>query len=44
VRVSGGDYEIAEGLEVADFARAKIDRTVAELIEERDAVKELGLV
>jgi malate dehydrogenase len=44
VRVSGGDYEIAEGLEVADFARSKIDRTVAELIEERDAVRELGLV
>jgi malate dehydrogenase len=44
VRPGGGSYEIAEGLEVEDFARAKIDRTVAELREERDAVKELGLV
>jgi malate dehydrogenase len=44
VRLRGGDHEIAQGLEVEDFARAKIDRTVAELIEERDAVKELGLI
>jgi malate dehydrogenase len=44
VRVRGGDYEIEQGLEVGDFARAKIDRTVAELVEERDAVKGLGLV
>jgi len=44
VRLSGGDYEIAQGLEIEDFARAKIDRTVAELEEERDAVKELGLI
>jgi malate dehydrogenase len=44
VRVNGGDYEIVQGLEVEDFARAKIDHTVAELEEERDAVKELGLV
>jgi malate dehydrogenase len=43
-RVSGGSYEIAQGLEVGEFARAKIDRTVGELIEERDAVKSLGLV
>jgi malate dehydrogenase len=44
VRVSGGSYEIAEGLEVDDFARAKIDATVDELKEERDSVRELGLV
>jgi malate dehydrogenase len=44
VRTGGGSYEIAEGLEVEDFARAKIDRTVAELKEERDAVKGLELV
>jgi malate dehydrogenase len=42
--VSGGGYEIAEGLEVGDFARAKIDATVNELKEERDAVRALGLV
>ncbi len=44
VRVSGGSYEIEQGLEVDDFARSKIDATVAELKEERDAVRELGLV
>src|SRR3954451_947163 len=31
----GGSVEIAEGLEVGDFARERIDRTVAELVEER---------
>jgi malate dehydrogenase len=44
VRTGGGGYEIEQGLEVEEFARAKIDRSVAELREERDAVKELGLV
>jgi malate dehydrogenase len=44
VRVSGGSYEIAEGLELDDFARGKIDTTVGELKEERDSVRELGLV
>jgi malate dehydrogenase len=44
VRVTGDSYEVEEGLEVGDFARAKIDATVAELKEERDAVRELGLI
>jgi malate dehydrogenase len=44
VRVSGGSYEIAEGLEIDDFARGKIDATVNELKEERDSVRELGLI
>ena len=44
VRCTGDGYEIVQGLEVGDFARAKIDATVAELIGERDAVSELGLV
>jgi malate dehydrogenase len=44
LRLSGGSYEIAEGLEVDDFARGKIDATVSELSEERDSVRELGLV
>jgi malate dehydrogenase len=44
VRVSGGSYEIAEGLEIDDFARAKIDATANELKEEREGVRELGLV
>ena len=44
VRVTNGSYAIQEGFEVDDFARAKIDATVNELKEERDAVRELGLV
>jgi malate dehydrogenase len=44
IRLNGGTYEIEHGLEVEDFARAKIDRSVDELREERDAVKQLGLV
>src|SRR3954451_17650464 len=44
VRCSGGSYEIVEGLEVNDFARSKIDATVNELKEERDAVRKLDLV
>ncbi|HEV7493545.1 malate dehydrogenase [Baekduia sp.] len=44
VRVSGGSYEIVEGLEVGEFAQSKIDITVDELKGERDAVKGLGLI
>jgi malate dehydrogenase len=44
VRCAGGSYEIVEGLEVGEFARAKIDATVNELKEERDAVQQLELV
>jgi malate dehydrogenase len=41
---SGGNYEVVQGLDIDDFSRARIDKSVAELGEERDAVKELGLV
>jgi malate dehydrogenase len=44
VRCSGGEWEIVEGLEVPEFSQQRIDATVNELIGERDAVKELGLV
>jgi malate dehydrogenase len=44
LRFSGRNYEIVEGQEVGDFAQAKIEATVNELKEERDAVRELGLV
>ena len=44
VRLSGGSYEIEQGLDIDDFAREKIDATVNELKEERDAVRALGLV
>jgi malate dehydrogenase len=41
---SGGKYSIVQGLDIDDFSRAKINVSVAELIEERDAVNELGLI
>jgi malate dehydrogenase len=44
VRCTGGAYEIVEDLEVGEFAQAKIDATVNELKEERDAVRQLELV
>jgi malate dehydrogenase len=41
---SGGRYEIVQGLDIDDFSRARIDATVAELADERDAVASLGLI
>jgi malate dehydrogenase len=40
----GGEYSIVEGLEIDDFSRQRIDATVAELREEREAVSGLGLI
>ena len=37
----GGQYEIVKGLEVSDFSRARMQATLKELREERDAVKHL---
>jgi malate dehydrogenase len=39
-----GEWSIVQGLEIDDFSRCKIDASVQELAEERDAVKGLGLV
>ena len=44
VTVRGGQWEIVQGLDIDDFSRGKIDASVAELVEERDAVKALGLI
>jgi len=44
VTCSGGEYTIVEGLEIDDFSRGKIDASIKELGEERDAVKQLGLI
>jgi malate dehydrogenase len=38
---SGGKYEIVKGLEVDEFSRARMDKTLAELEEERAGVKHL---
>ncbi len=42
--VAGGQYSIVQGLDIDDFSRGKIDASTAELVDERDAVKELGLI
>jgi malate dehydrogenase len=44
VTTSGGSWEIVQGLEIDDFSRGRMDATAAELVEERDAVKGLGLI
>ncbi|WP_282694444.1 malate dehydrogenase [Streptomyces sp. CC208A] len=44
VTCKDGKYEIVQGLEINDFSRARIDASVKELSEERDAVRELGLI
>ena len=41
---ANGEYSIVQGLPVNDFSRKMIDASVAELIDERDAVRSLGLV
>jgi len=39
-----GNWKIVQGLELNDFSRGRVDASVAELGEERDAVSELGLI
>jgi malate dehydrogenase len=39
-----GKWEIVRGLEIDDYSQSKIDASVAELTEERNAVLELGLI
>jgi len=43
-RSVNGKWEIVQGLDIDEFSRARIDASVAELIGERDAVRELGLI
>lgn len=44
VTSDGAEWSIVQGLQIDEFSRAKIDASVAELISERDAVAELGLL
>ncbi len=44
VTCSGGTYEIVQDLTINEFSQSRIDATVKELAEERDAVKELNLI
>jgi malate dehydrogenase len=44
VTCSDGEFKVVQGLEISEFSRACIDASVAELAEEREAVRELGLI
>lgn len=44
VRAIDGEWRIVEGLAIDTFSRERIDASVAELLEERDAVRALGLL
>jgi malate dehydrogenase len=44
VTTDAGVWSIVDGLDFDDFSRTRLDATVAELVEERDAVGELGLL
>ena len=41
---SGGEFTVVEGLELDQFSQSRIDATVTELADEREAVKQLGLI
>jgi malate dehydrogenase len=44
VTCSGGSYEIVQGLEISDFSRERIEKTINELKEERESVQKLDLI
>jgi len=44
VSTADGAYSVVEGLQIGEFSRARIDASAAELVEERDAVRALGLL
>jgi malate dehydrogenase len=41
---SGGEYQVVQGLDIDDFSRARIDASTSELADERQAVRDLGLI
>jgi malate dehydrogenase len=44
VTTKEGNWTIVQGLDVNEFSRGRIDKTTAELADERKAVTELGLI
>jgi len=44
VTTKDGNWSIVQGLEIDDFSRARIDKSTAELADERKAVTDLGLI
>ncbi len=43
-RCASGEWEIVDGLDIPEFSRPRIDASITELKEERQAVAQLGLV
>ncbi|MFM7262344.1 MAG: malate dehydrogenase, partial [Acidimicrobiales bacterium] len=41
---ANGEWSIVRGLDIDGFSRSRIDASVAELAEERDEVRKLGLI
>jgi malate dehydrogenase len=44
VTTKDGNWSIVSGLEIDEFSRGRIDTSTAELADERDAVRQLGLI
>jgi malate dehydrogenase len=44
VTCAGGEYTIVQGLDLSEFSQSRIDATVTELAEEREAITALGLI
>ena len=44
VTCAGGEYTIVQGLDLSEFSKSRIDATVTELAEEREAITALGLI
>ncbi|ORV06344.1 malate dehydrogenase [Mycobacterium celatum] len=44
VTTKNGNWSIVQGLEIDEFSRGRIDKSTAELADERKAVTELGLI
>ena len=44
VTTEDGNWTIVQGLEINDFSRGRIDKSTAELADERSAVSDLGLI
>ncbi|GAT07369.1 malate dehydrogenase [Mycolicibacterium novocastrense] len=44
VTTKDGNWSIVQGLDIDDFSRSRIDKTTAELADERKAVTDLGLI
>jgi malate dehydrogenase len=44
VTCAAGEYAIVQGLDVSEFSQSRIDASVTELAEEREAITALGLI